>query len=156
MTTHPVAARHAHTSQRRARVAAVQVLYELDGARHDAARALGNRLADDTMPDTSEEYASELVHGILASRAEIDETIAAHAPAWPVEQLAPVDRNILRVAVYEMTVADNTPPKVAINEAVEMGKTFGGDNSSRFINGVLGSVIEHTGPHKGRVVEMEE
>ena len=132
------------------------MLYELDGARHDAARALGNRLADDTMPDTSEAYASELVHGVLASRAEIDETIAAHAPAWPVEQLAPVDRNILRVAVYEMTVADNTPPKVAINEAVEMGKTFGGDNSPRFINGVLGSVIEHTGPHKGPVVEMEE
>ncbi len=156
MTTPPVAARHAHTSQRRARVAAVQVLYELDGARHDAARALGNRLADDTMPDTSEAYASELVHGVLASRAEIDETIAAHAPAWPVEQLAPVDRNILRVAVYEMTVANNTPPKVAINEAVEMGKTFGGDNSPRFINGVLGSVIEHTGPHKGPVVEMEE
>jgi N utilization substance protein B len=156
LTTPPVAARHAHTSQRRARVAAVQVLYELDGARHDAARALGNRLADDTMPDTSEAYASELVHGVLASRAEIDETIAAHAPAWPVEQLAPVDRNILRVAVYEMTVADNTPPKVAINEAVEMGKTFGGDNSPRFINGVLGSVIEHTGPHKGPVVEMEE
>jgi N utilization substance protein B len=156
LTTPPVAARHAHTSQRRARVAAVQVLYELDGARHDAARALGNRLADDTMPDTSEAYASELVHGVLASRAEIDETIAAHAPAWPVEQLAPVDRNILRVAVYEMTVADNTPPKVAINEAVEMGKTFGGDNSPRFINGVLGSVIEHTGPYKGPVVEMEE
>ncbi len=125
------------------------MLYELDGARHDAARALGNRLADDTMPETSEDYATELVHGVLANRAEIDETIAAHAPAWPVEQLAPVDRNILRVAVYEMAVADRTPPKVAINEAVEMGKTFGGDNSPRFINGVLGSVLEHTGPEQG-------
>jgi N utilization substance protein B len=156
LITPPVAARHAHTSQRRARVAAVQVLYELDGARHDASRALGNRLADDTVPHTSEAYARELVHGVLASRPEIDETIAAHAPTWPVEQLAPVDRNILRVAVYEMTVADKTPPRVAINEAVEMGKTFGGDNSSRFINGVLGSVIKHTDPHKGRVVEMEE
>ena len=132
------------------------MLYELDGARHDAARALGNRLADDTMPEGSESYATELVHGVLARRAEIDETIAAHAPAWPVEQLPPVDRNILRVAVYEMTVADKTPPKVAINEAVEMGKTFGGDNSPRFINGVLGSVLQHTGPAQGRVAEMEE
>lgn len=131
------------------------MLYELDGARHDAARALGDRLADETVPETSEDYARELVNGVLASRGEIDETIAAHAPAWPVEQLAPVDRNILRVAVYEMTVADRTPAKVAINEAVEMGKTFGSDNSPRFINGVLGSVIEHTHPHKGRVVEME-
>ena len=125
------------------------MLYELDGARHDAARALDNRLADDTMPETSEGYATELVHGVLANRAEIDETIAAHAPAWPVEQLAPVDRNILRVAVYEIAVADRTPPKVAINEAVELGKTFGGDNSPRFINGVLGSVLEHTGPEQG-------
>lgn len=131
------------------------MLYELDGARHDAARALGNRLSDDTMPETSESYASELVHGVLASRAEIDETIAAHAPAWPVEQLAPVDRNILRVAIYEMTVAENTPAKVAINEAVEMGKTYGSDNSPRFINGVLGSVIQHSDPHRGRVAEME-
>ena len=133
----------------------MQVLYELDGARHDAARALGDRLADDTMPETSEDYARELVHGVLANRAEIDETIAAHAPAWPVEQLAPVERNILRVAVYEMAVAGRTPARVAINEAVEMGKTFGGDNSPRFINGVLGSVIQHTDPDKGRVAEME-
>ena len=134
----------------------MQVLYELDGARRDAAMALGNRLAGDTMPEASEAYARELVHGVLDSRADIDGTIAAHAPAWPVEQLAPVDRNILRVAVYEMTVAGRTPPGVAINEAVEMGKTYGSDNSPRFINGVLGSVIQHADAPKGRVVEMEE
>lgn len=156
MTISPIIADGAHTSRRRARVAAVQVLYELDGARHDAVRALGNRLADETTSNTSESYARELLDGVLANRAEIDSTIAKHAPAWPIEQLAAVDRNILRVAVYEMTVARKTPPKVTVNEAVEMGKVFGGDSSPRFINGVLGSVIDGMDPHEGHVAEMEE
>jgi len=137
----PVAKR-APASRRKARVVALQVLYEIDCARHDAVRALVNRLAEDPLTAPVEAFARELLDGVLRDRERIDGIISTHAPAWPVEQLAAVDRNILRVAVYEMMVGRKTPPKVAINEAVELGKVFGSDSSPRFINGVLGSVIE--------------
>jgi N utilization substance protein B len=82
------------------------------------------------------------VEGIVEQKAEIDNIIATHAPAWPIMQMAMVDRNLLRVAIYEMTVEDETPPKAAINEAVELAKIYGSNSSSRFVNGVLGSVMD--------------
>ena len=86
-------------------------------------------------------FAQELVEGVLARSQALDQVIQQFAPAWPVAQLAPVDRNILRIALLELLHNPDTPDKTAINEAVELAKVFGSDNSSKFVNGVLGSVI---------------
>jgi N utilization substance protein B len=81
-----------------------------------------------------------LVRGVLKEQASIDEKIQPIAPDWPIEQIARIDRNILRIGVYELlNEAEVVPPKVAINEAVELAKAFGSDNSSKFVNGVLGT-----------------
>ena len=118
------------------------MLYELDGARHKPERVLRERLQQGKTPDPVAKYARRLVEGIVEQKAEIDNIIATHAPAWPIMQMAMVDRNLLRVAIYEMTVEDETPPKAAINEAVELAKIYGSNSSSRFVNGVLGSVMD--------------
>lgn len=90
----------------------------------------------------SVEFAKDLVHGVLANREEIDKIVSGFAPSWPIDQMAIVDKNILRIAVSEILMGKTTPPKVAVNEAVELAKTFGSDSSSKFVNGVLGSVME--------------
>ena len=89
----------------------------------------------------AEEFALDLIDGVLANREEIDKVVARFAPNWPISQLAMVDRNILSLAIFEMMLGHDTPPKVAINEAVELAKAFGSDSSPRFVNGVLGSVM---------------
>ncbi len=82
-----------------------------------------------------------LVGGVAEKGAELDIVIKKHAPAWPVEDLANIDRNMLRLAIYEIVFGGETPPKVSVNEAVELAKLFGADNSAKFVNGVLGSVL---------------
>ena len=74
---------------------------------------------------------------------ELNKLIATYAPEWPIEQMAIIDRNILRIALYEFLIDGGTPPKVAINEAVELAKMFGSDSAPRFVNGVLGALVEH-------------
>jgi len=91
-------------------------------------------------------FAQSLLLGTLGRLQEIDTTIHRCAPAWPVPQLATVDRNILRLAIYELTAGLDTPPKVVVNEAVELAKHYGGDTSPRFVNGVLGCVMEMISP----------
>ncbi len=86
------------------------------------------------------EFARELVGGVLQNRERIDQIIQEKAPAWPLEQVAPIDRNILRVAIYEVVIDNRVPMRAAINEAVELAKEFGGETSPKFINGVLGSI----------------
>ena len=132
------------TSDRRrsSRTGALQALYEADVAVHRAEDALewlnqDGHIADDALP-----FALELVRGVNGHSQAIDELIERFAPAWPVGQLAAVDRTILRLALYEVTFSKGVPRKAAINEAVELAKTFGGENSSKFINGVLGSLME--------------
>ena len=129
-------------TRRKARVIAVQVLYEIDGSDHEVASALETRLDESAAPD-SDAFTRKLVNGVLANRPEIDKIIATHAPNWPIQQMAMVDRNILRVAIYEILKADETPPKVAINEAVELGKIYGADRSPMFVNGVLGALMQN-------------
>ena len=92
--------------------------------------------------DVSAEYVWKVVRGVIAAQAKIDELIIEAAPEWPLEQVARVDKNVLRVAVYEMLFdeTEDVPPRVAINEAIEIAKTFGGDSSPKFVNGVLGYV----------------
>lgn len=88
----------------------------------------------------SENFASDLVSGVLSNRDDIDDIIKPAAPEWPIDQIALVDLEVLRVGIYELLFAKDVPPKVAINEAVELAKAFGGENSSKFVNGVLGTV----------------
>jgi N utilization substance protein B len=126
--------------RRKARILALQALYETDSVGHEAASALSRLLADGKLSEEGGAFAEELVRGVIHRKEEIDQNIRRYAPAWPVEQISTVDRNILRLAIFEIIFDKKVPVKVAINEAVELAKRFGGDNSPRFINGVLGSV----------------
>jgi N utilization substance protein B len=126
--------------RRKARVIALQVLYEVDAAGHDAESALGRFLADGRLSEENIGFARELVNGVIQNKEKLDQHIRNFAPAWPVEQIPLVDRNILRLAIFEILLDNSVPIKVAINEAVELAKMFGSDNSPKFVNGVLGSV----------------
>jgi N utilization substance protein B len=131
-------------TRRRTRIIALQVLYETDAVRHDSSSVLERRIEEDALPSSAEEFANVIVGGVLENRTEIDKIITEYAPTWPIDQMAIVDRNILRMAIYEIMFGDETPIRVAINEAVELAKVFGSDSSSKFVNGVLGSVVEKT------------
>jgi transcription antitermination protein NusB len=89
------------------------------------------------------DFAQMLVHGVIEYQDDMDRLITRFAPEWPLDQMAVIDRNILRIAMYEFLVTDETPVKVAINEAVELAKVYGSDSAPRFINGVLGTLADH-------------
>ncbi len=127
-------------ARRRARAIVLQVLYEVDSAGHDIEETLTNLLADGWLSEENATFVRELVNGVIQHRKEIDQDIRNFAPAWPIEQISVVDRNILRLAIFEILLDNKVPVKVAINEAVELAKSFGSDSSARFVNGVLGSV----------------
>jgi len=126
--------------RRKARVIALQALFEVDSVAHDSEGTLDRLLAEASLSEEGMVFARELVSGVLTNREKIDNMIQANAPAWPVAQLAIVDRNILRLAIFEILFDNKVPVSAAINEAVELAKTFGSENSSKFINGVLGAV----------------
>jgi N utilization substance protein B len=126
----------------RARSLALQALYEIDLAGHPMGEVLAARIDDYDLEDELEEFASRLVRGVYPIRKELDGYIAEHAPEWPIEQVSIIDRNLIRMAVWEFAISQQTPVKVAINEAVELAKRYGSDSSSRFVNGVLGSLAE--------------
>lgn len=107
---------------------------------HEALAALDRLCEDEGLDDAQREFARALVEGVIEQRANIDDVIRQAAPQWPVEQLSAVDRNILRLAIREILMNNGAPIRAAINEAVELAKTFGSDSSARFVNGVLGSV----------------
>jgi N utilization substance protein B len=130
-------------SRTRARSLALQVLYEIDITSHSPAQILKERLEELPLSNDLAEFARQIVFGVLPLTRELDLIIAKYAPEWPLEQIAPIDRNILRMASWEFAVQQETPVKVAINEAVELAKTFGSDSAPRFVNGVLGSLSEH-------------
>ena len=131
-------------SRRRTRVTALQTLCEIDLVDHSLEQVL--RHAQDSRPfsEPASEFLVDLTTGVLDNIQRIDSMIAEFAPSWPLSQMAIIDRNLLRMAIYEMAIWDETPPKVAINEAVELAKAFGSDSSPRFVNGVLGAVMETT------------
>jgi len=126
--------------RRKARVLALQALYEVDSAGHGAEEVVTRLLAEERLSEENANFTRELVSGVIQNREKIDENIQSFAPAWPIEQIPAVDRNILRLAIFEILLDNKVPIKVAINEAVELGKIFGSDSSSKFVNGVLGSV----------------
>jgi transcription antitermination protein NusB len=133
----------------RARSLALQVLYEVDLTEHLPGVVFEQRVdefASDGQADLSSdlvEFARQIVFGVLPLAEKLDGSIARYAPEWPFDQIAAIDRNILRIATWEFAVSRETPIKVAINEAVELAKLFGSDNAPRFINGVLGSLADH-------------
>jgi N utilization substance protein B len=123
-----------------ARELALQSLYEMDVGGHDPTAALERLLAEHDLDESLAGFARSLLQGVLEHRPEIDAVIERTAPQWPTEQLAPVDRNLLRIAIREFLVDNLTPVSAAINEAVDLAKKYGSESSGRFINGVLGSV----------------
>jgi N utilization substance protein B len=126
-------------NRRRARAVALKVLYELDSTGHQIGAVLTYRLADEKLADDTAAFVRQLVTGVWQHREELDRLIHQFAPEWPIDQMAVIDRNVLRIAIFEFDVARITPMKVAINEAVEMAKAYGADSAPRFINGVLGA-----------------
>ena len=131
--------------RRQARIAALQALYELDCTKHKAEEALAHLRAGETLAQEALSFSEELVKGVLQNKSELDALIKKFAPAFPPEQMSIIDRNILRLAIFETLYNSKTPFKVAINEAVELAKEFGSDSSPRFINGVLGSITTERG-----------
>lgn len=129
------------------RIVALQTLYEQDFRREandetfDIAEVLGRNIARyrETIEDV--DFIEALVAGVAKHQQELDNVLQPLAPEWPIDQIARMDRVVLRIGAYELLYANDVPPKVVINEAVELAKAFGGDNSSKFINGVLGSLL---------------
>jgi N utilization substance protein B len=127
--------------RRKAREVALKTLFEADIAvAHSPDEILQRQLEEMPLPADGVEFARDLVRGVLDNREELDALIRKAAPAWPLDQVAAVDRNILRLAIYEIVLDNRVPMRAAINEAVELAKSFGGEASPKFVNGVLGSV----------------
>ncbi len=126
--------------RRKARIAALKTLFEVDSVDHSPDHILERQLEDHSLPDDAAEFARHLVRGVMENYERLDEVIRKNAPAWPLEQVAAVDRNILRLAIYEVVIDNSVPMRAAINEAIELAKEFGGEASPKFVNGVLGSV----------------
>ncbi len=124
----------------RARSVALQALYEIDIVGHSPSIVWIQRSDEADLNDSLSKFAHEILFGVLLMTNVLDEFIAEHAPEWPLDQVASIDRNIIRIALWEFAVDAKTPIKVAINEAVELAKVFGSDSTPRFVNGVLGSL----------------
>ncbi|HET9660899.1 MAG TPA: transcription antitermination factor NusB [Thermomicrobiales bacterium] len=128
--------------RRQSRTLALQVLYETDQTEHPWQEVLDRTIEAEEAPNNVAAYVRVLIQGIFENKRAIDREIELAAPAFPLSQLSPVDRNTLRIAIFELRYSRDVPVKVAINEAVELAKRFGGESSGRFVNGVLGTVVD--------------
>jgi N utilization substance protein B len=126
--------------RRKARIAALQALYEIDCTKHKVEETSARLRAEKTLTQATLSFSEELAKGVQQHKSELDAIIKKFAPAFPIEQMPIIDRNILRLAIFEILFSDKTPVKVAINEAIELAKNFGSDASPRLVNGVLGSI----------------
>lgn len=129
------------TGRRAARRSALQVLYEIDSVGHSWEDVVGRFKSVNDLSGEDFVFAQELLNGVRANSGYIDELISRFAQSWPMDQLSLVDRSLLRLAVFELVIYGESPYRVVINEAVELAKSFGSENSSKFVNGVLGSVV---------------
>ena len=134
------------------RICVMQTLYELDlRPKADISEILKRNIKEKKEVDLDKKYIKDTTLGVIKKIKIVDKKISKAAPEWPLEQIARVDKNILRVAIFELLYAEKdtqVPPKVAIDEAVEIAKTFGGENSSKFVNGVLGTVYRGSDIYK--------
>ena len=130
-------------SRTKARSIALQVLYEVDLTGHFPAVVLEQRMAAENIEEQkSLDFITKIVMGVYPNIERLDSFIAQHAPEWPLDQVATIDRNIIRIALWEFAIENCTPIKVAINEAIELSKIYGSDSTPRFVNGVLGSLAD--------------
>jgi N utilization substance protein B len=127
-------------ARRKARTVALQALFEIDCTTHSPDLVVEQRLAEQPMDGELNEFARRLVAGVIDQTPALDKLIQKYAPEWPLDQMALIDRNILRIAIWEFAAQRQTPIKVAINEAVELAKLYGSDSAPRFVNGVLGAL----------------
>jgi N utilization substance protein B len=134
--------------RRKARIAALQALYEIDCTKHRVEEISARLRTEKMLPQATLSFAEELAKGVQEHKSELDVIIKKFAPAFPIEQMPIIDRNILRLAIFEILFSDNTPVKVAINEAIELAKDFGSDASPRLVNGVLGSIATERSTEK--------
>ncbi len=130
-------------SRTKARGIALQILYEYDLTGHPVGEILETHLTEEDLDENLQKFLRSIILGVVPIIEQLDVIVSDHAPEWPLDQVAVIDRNILRIALWEFAVAQITPVKVAINEAIELAKIFGSDSSSRFVNGVLGSLVDH-------------
>jgi N utilization substance protein B len=128
-------------SRTKARGIALQALYEFDMTGHPIHLILDYHFLQNDIEPKLQEFVRNIVSGITPSIKQIDQIIAVHAPEWPLDQVATIDRNIIRIALWEFAISKCSPVKVAINEAVELAKMYGSESTPRFINGVLGSLV---------------
>lgn len=134
---HPEAA----TERSAARRIALQVLYEIDCAHHPIGEVLTSRLQEEIVSRKSEKYVRRLVQGVVENQSTLDSFIQRYASEWPLDQVAIIDRNILRMAVFEFSIQKTTSVSVIIAEAIELANLFGAEGSTRFVNGVLGAMV---------------
>ncbi len=127
-------------SKRKSRTLALQSLYEADVAGHPASVTLRRLVAAEAVADATAAFAEQLLAGVAQHGDEIDRVITQYAPQRPLDEIAAIDRNILRLAIYELLFDNRAPIAAVINEAVELAKRFGSEGSPRFVNGVLGSI----------------
>ena len=130
-------------SRTKARGIALQVLYEYDLTSHPIGIIIKNRLEATPVGENLDLFVHEIVQGVYPLIEKLDEIIGTYAPEWPMDQVASIDRNIIRIALWEFAIGKITPVKVAINEAVELAKIYGSDSTPRFINGVLGNLVKN-------------
>jgi N utilization substance protein B len=136
-------------SRTKARGIALQVLYEYDLTGHPIGVILHHRFQENSLELKLQDFVKEIVQGVLPIIGKLDKAISIYAPDWPLDQVASIDRNIIRIALWEFGVGKCTPVKVAINEAVELAKIYGSDSTPRFINGVLGSLVINFNNYEG-------
>lgn len=128
-----------------ARETAFQVIYQIDVGKNDVEQALLARLNESTLDEAGKKFCQQLVKGTINNLEKIDEMIEQYAVDWPISRMLSVDRNLLRLAVFEIIYCDDIPNKVAVNEAIELAKSFGSEDSAKFINGILGNLVKSLG-----------
>jgi transcription antitermination protein NusB len=134
--------------RRMARSIALQTLFEADSVKHDAAIVLDRHIDENSLAEDVANFAKHLVKGVVGNLEKLDHIISSSAPSWPMDQMAKIDKNILRLAIFEILFNNDVPVKAAINEAIELAKSFGSESSSRFVNGVLGTIVQQRSKQK--------
>lgn len=141
-------------SRTKARAIALQALYEYDLSKHPVGVILHDRFTNEELEEKMRRFSEEIVLGVFPIIDKLDQIIANYAPEWPLDQVASIDRNIIRIALWEFAVKKCTPVKVAINEAVELAKVYGSESTPRFVNGVLGSLVSKYEEYRSKIESL--
>lgn len=135
-------------SRRLARELAFQIMFQIDMGKCEVEQSIKDRFAESTLGENELKFTRSLVEGTCSYLSEINSLISRYSHDWKIERISGIDRNLLRMAIYEMLHSEDVPAKIAINEAIELAKVFGSDESPKFINGILGAIIKDLPEHK--------